>query len=207
MAAEIVKIKCPQCGAILKLGLVPDLDHKKVMCSRCNFTGMVAEFQHIGENPLPAPKPRPVPEPAPGPVPAPHPGTVIDPSAKIPLVGKLRDDSGMEYPLSFGLNTVGRNAATSSAQIRITDKDSRISREHLVIEVKMPVQVNGFAQRTVTLAISDVPPVIHTVRLAKQQVNKTFLNDMLMAFGFEYNLKHGDRIRLPGDKLLTFILE
>ncbi len=81
-----------------------------------------------------------------------------------------------------------------------------MSRNHLVIEVKMPVQESNLSKQTVTVAVSDIPPVIHTVRLAKQQVNKTYLNDMLMAFGFEYNLKNGDRIKLPGNNTLVFVL-
>ncbi len=197
MSAEVVRIKCPQCGAILKLGLIPDLEHKKVMCSKCNFKGMVAEFQRMEEN-----KPAPVPDPNL----KPDRGTVINSATKMPLVGKLRDEAGMEYPLQFGLNTVGRNATTSSARIRIHDQSGRMSRNHLVIEVKMPVQESNLSKQTVTVAVSDIPPVIHTVRLAKQQVNKTYLNDMLMAFGFEYNLKNGDRIKLPGNNTLVFVL-
>lgn len=195
----------------MKLRMISGLEYKNVICSKCNYKGKVAEFQHIEDKPV---KPAPTPVPAPKPTPKPEPkhtvtsipsGTVINPNAKVPSVGKLRDEAGMEYPLQFGLNTVGRNAVTSTAMIRINDQESRISREHLIIEVKIPVQVKSDPGHTATIAVSNIPSVSHIVRLAKQQVNKTYLNDVLMAFGFEYNLKPGDRIKLPGNKILTFI--
>lgn len=238
MDADTIKIKCPQCGTILKIDVIPGLEHKKVMCSRCSFTALVANFRPVGKKPAdvdPAtpkthtsiPRPgannNPVGKHAPADNPAPQPlrdsinkkfgkgagsvgGTVINPATKLPLIGKLRDENGMLFPLSFGLNTVGRDAPTSTAKIRLSDPENRMSREHIVIEVKMTAAKTGnFGGGTVLGSV--VPSVIHTVRLSKQQVNKTYLNDLLMCFGFEYTLGHGDVLKLPGNKIITFILE
>lgn len=256
MAADTIKIKCPQCGTTLKLNNTHGLRQKTVMCPKCGFKGLFTVFQELSpanssgtasrfatppadnnsplkkfssalsakqtspkrEDPVRNPRmdvkphqPPIIQNPTPGKdvkiIRNPTGGTVISSETKLPLIGTLRDESGKTYPLVFGLNSIGREAPTSSARIRIHDSENRISREHLIIEVKMAVQAGNLPQGTVMPGSRNASAIAHTVRMAKQHINKTYLNGMRMTFGFEYNLKHADKLTLPGNKSLTFILE
>lgn len=99
--------------------------------------------------------------------------------------------TGQRFCLKPGLNIVGRNAQSTSATVRInTGESKRMSREHLVINVeRKPGQ--GF---------------VHSVKLYKQQVNDTYINNERLTFGDIVVLRNGDLIRLP-DVDLVFSIE
>lgn len=100
------------------------------------------------------------------------------------VLGKLTvEETGQSYQLKPGRNVVGRKAQSSSADFQIAaTADKRMSREHLVIEVKK-VPGKGF---------------VHYVSLFKEQCNPTQVGHETLMYGDCLILNHGDRLRLPG---------
>ena len=99
--------------------------------------------------------------------------------------------TGQTFKLKHGRNVIGRKADSSQATIQIdTGENRRLSREHLVIDVRPlpagPYSIYG-----------------HVVYLYKEQVNKTLINGSQLLPGEEIALKYGDRIELP-DLVLRF---
>ena len=88
--------------------------------------------------------------------------------------------------LREGRNIIGREATTSSADIRLPRSFDRISREHLIINVKRV----GAEYK-------------HEVQLYKREVNVTMLNAITLSGGDVYLLNDGDTIKLP-DLTLRF---
>ncbi len=99
-------------------------------------------------------------------------------------LGKLTvAETGQSYQLRPGRNVVGRKAQSSSADFQIAVMENkRVSREHLVIEVKK-VPGKGF---------------VHYVSLFKEQCNTTLIGRETLVYGDCLILNHGDRIQLPG---------
>lgn len=90
-------------------------------------------------------------------------------------------DGISDAELKEGINIIGREANSSAATIRLPRNYDRISREHLIINVK---RVGGSCQ--------------HTVQLYKREVNPTMHNAKPMVAGDVLLLKDGDTITLPG---------
>lgn len=99
------------------------------------------------------------------------------------MIGCLKvKTTGQTFRLSPGRNVIGRKASASSANIQLdTGENHRVSREHIVIEVKK-IPGKGF---------------VHYLSLYKERVNPTFLNKVSMMFGDCMVLKNGDIISLP----------
>lgn len=99
--------------------------------------------------------------------------------------------SGTTHQLKMGKNIIGRKwSGNTITDIAIdTPGKNRMSREHLVVEVK------------------DVPGkgIVHYASLYKQNVNKTFINKEKLDFGDRFVLNNGDIIELP-DASIKFIL-
>lgn len=107
-------------------------------------------------------------------------------------IGKLVlvNDRNTVFKLSIGRNVLGRLSQSSHADIQIpTDDRNRMSREHLVIEVK-EIPGKGFN---------------HYVSLYKQKLNPTFISGEKLEFGDRVILKDNDIIELP-DVKLKFII-
>ena len=99
-------------------------------------------------------------------------------------LGELRmENSGLPlYRLKVGRNIVGRKSPSSSADFQIPSSgEKRMSREHLVVEVKK-VPGKGF---------------VHYVSLYKEKVNATMINGVRLEYGDCVVLKDGDRLTLP----------
>lgn len=85
-----------------------------------------------------------------------------------------------------GCNVVGRESSTSPATIRLPRQYQRISRGHLVINVK--AVGNGYR---------------HEVKLFKSEVNQTMINSTPISGNDILVLNHGDIITLP-DVVMRF---
>lgn len=111
------------------------------------------------------------------------PGNHINNAPEKLIIGKLIVPSlGVSYQLNAGANVIGRKASASKAHFQIdTGTNKRMSREHLIIEVKR-IPSKGFT---------------HHVSLFKERVNKTFVNASQLLWGDKIILQHGDRIKLP----------
>lgn len=106
------------------------------------------------------------------------------------IVGKLQFmDSAETAQLHVGHNLIGRRPSTQATLQISTPGKNRLSREHLVIEVKKEHNV-GY---------------VHYASLHKQKVNATSINGSRLQYGDCIVLKHGDLIELP-DVTLRFEL-
>lgn len=183
MTIDVIQIKCPHCGARLSVKLQKGIENKKIRCPVCkewapfgrykqlytgdeegtNYANRKEEKTSYKDNAAPAGQPD-------------------------FILGRLKFNNTQYFNLRTGRNVIGRQSAKSKANIQIpTGDNKRMSREHLVIEIKKEPE-KGF---------------VHYVSLCKQRVNKTFLNDMSLEYGDCVILKHKDIIKLP-DCNLTF---
>jgi endogenous inhibitor of DNA gyrase (YacG/DUF329 family) len=96
--------------------------------------------------------------------------------------GRLVFASGDLPPVTLreGRNIIGREASTSTATVRIPRTYNRVSREHLIIDVKAV----GNEYR-------------YEIRLFKSEVNTTMLNTTTLTGGDVFVLNDGDTIKLP----------
>lgn len=114
-----IVIKCPACGMRLAFKPVPNYRQKKVTCPSCKHMGTVADF--ILE---------------------------YDPSQAQGIINEDEDtrldtarasilcvNTGEQYPLQNGTNTIGRKVANPKAQITFEDPDKYMSKLHATISV------------------------------------------------------------------------
>lgn len=183
----VIKIKCPCCGAILAVKSSPGIETKKITCPVCRESSPFTEYRQVVERPEQNEHTRYPDEEATRPAY----GEDTDLGGGLNFVpGELHVVSGNVpvFRLKPGRNVIGREASASSADIRIPTPDSnRMSREHMVIEVKkMPGK--GY---------------VHYASLYKQRVNDTRINGERLEYGDCIVLHDGDTLRLP-DAVLRF---
>lgn len=178
---DIIKIKCPYCGSVLSVKNQTGIESKNVTCPICKQKSPFKDFKKVVDK-------------------------VNDESTQYPgddektsyktssertdigtglnfTLGKLRVmPSGPSFQLKPGKNIIGRRATQSSADFQIPMETSkRLSREHLIIEVKK-VPGKGF---------------VHYASLCKQKTNKTLIGNEQLEYGDCVVLNHGDVIKLP----------
>lgn len=193
MEPETLKIKCPMCGAVLMVRKMPNMESKIVPCPVCKqknkFTAFKpytpkGEEEHTNygygsqEDPT----------------------TYTNPNTDDTEIGKTPNytlgqlqvvGSAQTFQLKIGKNLIGRKASQSHAdfQIPLSPEKRRMSREHIAIEVQ---KVKGMGY-------------IHTISLAKKEVNTTYVNDVRLEYGDKIVLKNKDLIKLPDASLLFSI--
>lgn len=175
---ELIKIKCPYCGAVLSVKNQAGIVSKSVTCPICKQKSPFKDFKlivdKIGEEHTQ------------------YPGEDCTRVADLGMdsggsgnltLGRLKVmPSGPSYRLRPGRNIIGRRATQSTADFQIPMEESkRLSREHLVIEVKK-IPGKGF---------------VHYASLCKQKVNTTFIGNEQLEYGDCVVLNHGDVIKLP----------
>ncbi len=159
---DSIKISCPECGAVLSVRNQIGIESKSVTCPVCKKRSPYVRFKQIvdrGEETqvsciLSNNN---------------TPGRIVVLSTNTP------------FQLREGKNVIGRQATGSAAQIQIPCVNRRMSREHLVIEVK-----NEHGQG-----------LVHYLSLTKQQVNPTYVGSVLLEYGDKIVLQHNDVIKLP----------
>ena len=173
---ETIDVKCPWCSATLRIRQTPGMESKNITCPNCKQTSPFIKFKKVV----------PIEEESitcfPG-----NNRTNQEVNPENLIIGRLVVPlSGISFQLQPGKNIIGRKVTSSTANIQIpTGENKRLSREHLIIEVKrMPS--NGF---------------IHYVSLYKEKVNKTYINNTELLFGDILILQHGDIIKLPDIEL------
>lgn len=184
---EIIKIKCPYCGAVLSVKNQMGIESKSVTCPICKQKSRFKDFKKIVEK---------------GDERTQYPGdeektsyqSSADPGTDVGqgfifTLGRLKCSLlSKPFQLKPGKNVIGRKASQSMADCQIpTDASKRMSREHLVIEIKK-VQGKGF---------------VHYASLCKQKINKTFIGNEQLEYGDCVILNHGDVIKLP-DAVVRF---
>ena len=169
---ETLDVKCPWCSALLRIKSAKRMEGKNITCPICKHTSPFTQFKKIiqaeeeSETCLPGTD-----------------GNTPNLSQENIIIGRLIIPiTGISYQLLPGKNIIGRKASASTANFQIeTGENKRMSREHLIIEVKR-VSTTGF---------------IHLVSLYKERVNKSFINSTELLWGDTLILQHGDIINLP----------
>lgn len=197
-----IKVKCPCCGAVLAIMKQENIENKAVTCPICKERSPLAQFKVVGEPmPNPAPQPRPMP---------PQP----DPLSGCPGILVRIDETAEDIVLKVGKNVIGRKVSSETkADFMIsTPGKNRLSREHLVIEVKQagnngPVH-NSSAATTICTQVSPAGNngFVHNVSLYKEKVNDTYVGTVKLEYGDCLRLEEGDIIKLP-DATLKFVLK
>lgn len=179
---DIIKIKCPYCGAVLSVKNQAGIESKSVTCPICKQKSPFKDFKKVVDKVNDERTQYPGDDEKTSYRTSSDPGTDIGNGLNFTL-GKLRVmPSGPSFQLKPGNNIIGRRATQSSADFQIPMEGSkRLSREHLVIEIKK-VQGKGF---------------VHYASLCKQKTNKTFIGSEQLEYGDCLVLNHGDIIKLP----------
>ena len=165
-------VKCPWCSAVLRIKSIPGMEGKNITCPNCMHTSPFTQFKTV------VPKEEESVTCFSGGI-----GNVPTPTKENLIIGRLIIPlSGVSYQLLPGKNIIGRKASASVANFQIeTGEIKRMSREHLIIEVKR-IPSSGFS---------------HYVSLYKEKVNQTFINSTELLWGDTLILQHGDIIKLP----------
>lgn len=177
-----IKIKCPTCGKVLRLAECPNINALLFTCPVCHDRHMVGNCQRYVQPPAftTAEETR-------------YGGmdhqcvgeeTQVGSLQEI-KVGTLVDQTGRTYQLVLGLNTIGRQAPSSTATVQIVTADRTMSRRHAVIDVR-----NAGGQ------------ILH---IFKNDANKnpSYVNDTLVECSDQMVLNDGNRLKLGGT-ILTF---
>lgn len=169
---ETLDVKCPWCSATLRIRQTPGMESKNITCPNCKYTSPFSQFKKV----------IPVEEESVTCLPGVE-GNITPLAKENLIIGRLIIPfSGISYQLLPEKNVIGRKASASMANFQIeTGDNKRMSREHLIIEVKK-VPSTGFT---------------HLVSLFKERVNKTFINSTELFWGDTLILQHGDIIKLP----------
>ena len=165
---EIIDVKCPWCSSVIKIKTAPGIEGKVLRCPTCKNVAPFVKYKRVV---------RPQQSEDDG-------DTKVGGFIKENLIiGKLIVPSlGLSYQLKPGKNIIGRKASASAANFQIpTGESKKMSREHLVIEVK----------RVPTVGYN------HYVSLFKERVNKTTINNTQLQPGDTLILQSGDIIKLP----------
>lgn len=182
---EIMKIKCPNCSAIMTVKVHTGMENIMMKCPVCQekapFSSYKKETKDKDDSTEYASDNTTIPM------------TELGDDIKF-IIGELTIlDSHLDpFKLKPGRNIIGRKANSSKADIQIPLKDNQlhISREHLIIDVKRVDKI-GY---------------IHNISLYKDKVNDTFINDEKICYLDSLRLTHGDIIKLPDNVNLMFII-
>ncbi|MCR4921601.1 MAG: FHA domain-containing protein [Bacteroidaceae bacterium] len=161
-----IKIKCPQCGAVLTVKSVPGIEEKNITCPVCKTTSPFRRYEQFAASDETQYRPLPSSDDA----------TIY--AASSLRVGRLVDvATGRAYPLQSGINIVGRKATSSTADVQVQTTDRHMSRRHAQIKV-----VRGSASH-----------LVHTLSNAENK-NATKVNGRVLKSDDSIVLQHGDVI-------------
>lgn len=189
MEKQYVKIKCPNDGAVLKVAIVEDLEKRSIKCPICGCKTPYAQYLQVVEENAGAATEYPTDDARGNKINIPGDTTQINNNVNLTAGRLVMKSTGEGFQLKIGKNIVGRRAANSSATIQIPCTTNRMSREHLVIEVKN----------------EDGLGVFHYAYLNKAKVNATYIGSSKLEVGDCHILKDGDIIKLP-DVDVVFVL-
>lgn len=176
------KIKCPNCGKILRLQDAPNINMASFTCPVCKTKHVVGQCQRVKEQP-----PSVGEETQYGPNPTRQSGvdtTTISGNRngnnevtriggyQSASIGTLVAADGSHYPLQMGINTIGRKAASSAATVQILTNDLTMSRSHAIIEVN---NVGGQIMHTIKNGANKNPSYVNGIVIGPQ--DKLVLNN------------------------------
>lgn len=169
------RVKCPSCGVLLDVRNSTGAKEKEVNCPNCK-SRIVVKFNI--PNPLTS-TPSNTPEQT-------EFHTSFISGLTDGIMGKLLYN-GQTYPLQMGLNSVGRKASTSTANIQIDTTDRSMSRLHSIINVTR--MFDGTLRTTIKNA---------------DNKNTTYVGGQILYDGDTIVLNDGDVIKM-GNVNITFV--
>lgn len=178
-----IKIKCPECGAVLNIEDSPDNSGKKVKCPVCKTVNIYGNFKRVG-TPVDGSKAKDE-----------DCSTSIAVNRQSVVMKLVDQDTGIQYRLHEGVNKVGRMTVTTppKADIAITRgegcEDMGFSREHMIIDVK-----------------SMKDGLMHAFISNDRNKNRTYVNGEELADGNALGLNNGDLIKSSAT-VLRFVAE
>lgn len=188
MDQQVIMIKCPHCGAVLSVKNQPGIESKNVPCPQCKQRSPFTSFLRVArrKQPLKGTVYPPGYEQR-NPQQQTQQQVTQNPTSIQPGYLQLQS-TGQIFRLTEGRNIIGRQAMQSSASLQIpTNGSMRMSREHLVIDVKL-VPGKGY---------------VHVASLLKPKHNKTCVAGQVLQYGDSFILNPGDLLELP-DATLVF---
>lgn len=120
---NIIRIKCPKCGAVLTLKSSGELSGKKIKCAICSTISQFEEFKVVNSVAAPADSDA-----------TSLPNNMQEKANATKKLGSIRHQDNL-YTLSLGANIIGRKALSSTATVQIDTDDRTMSRCHITIEV------------------------------------------------------------------------
>lgn len=181
-----IKIKCPTCGKILRLLDSPTINTASFKCPVCGEKHIVGNCQRFVEHQKQPSSEETQYAGAGSGASTPDPDVTRIYSAPTTVtVGTFVDNAGRTYQLQVGINTIGRQASTSSATVQIATDDRTMSRNNAIVEVR-----NAGGQ---------------TIHILKNGANKnpSYYNGTLIESSDQFILNNGDRVKF-GNTELTF---
>ena len=181
MEQNIIKIKCPRCGAILRVPNADGIDAKTATCPVCKQKLLIGNCERVVH------KLEQTAYPTVGQQQFSQGGSdktsIDDEHIANYTLGRLTVlSTGESFLLRPGRNTVGRKTDSfPHADFEIVTNGNRMSRQHLVIEVKK-VPGQGY---------------VHYVSLCGQKANATFVGNNRLEVGDCLVLNDGDVLKLP----------
>lgn len=180
---DIIKIKCPFCACLLSVKNQVGIETKFVTCPNCKRKSAFPSFKRIidyDEEHTVYPEQNMMQNTS-------SKEETLFAQDKNLSIGSIIVN-GRTIRLNPGKNIIGRKANQSAATIQIPVTESlRMSREHLVIEVKR-VPGKGF---------------VHYASLCKERINATYIGNERLEYGDCIVLNNGDLLKLP-DATLRF---
>ena len=179
MEQNIIHIKCPLCGAVLSLIDEPGLNEKNMTCPVCKQRSQIKDCKRL---PIKQQEQTELPTELPD-----MKRGNEDPQTTVNMgnftLAKLKVmPNGPHYLLHTGRNVIGRKHDIGEhADFEIQTNSKRMSRQHLVVEVKK-VPGKGF---------------VNYVSLCGQKANATFVGNNRLEVGDCLVLNDGDIIQLP----------
>ena len=173
---NILKIGCPVCGSVLSVQSQPGIESKSVTCPVCKNKSPFSAFRRIASKEERTEYPN-----SKGGYTKEETETNIDKGPNYTLGKLVIPTLGLSFQLKPGKNIIGREDLASAATCQVPCETKRMSREHLVIEIKK-VPEKGF---------------VHYASLYKEKVNPTFIGQNKLEYGDCVILHHRDIIRLP----------
>jgi hypothetical protein len=175
-----VKVKCPSCQTLLSVQNPTGAPEVTVTCPSCQQALRVKFKQPATAAAPPAASP---------PRPLGDGGETVIGSSNVSKARFFLKVAGQTYQLADGVNTIGRQASSSSASIQIATTDHKMSRHHAEIEVLR------------------YPGGISRVKIKNwQNKNRTWVNGVELCNDETLILKNGCRLKM-GDTDMHFVAE
>lgn len=165
---ETIIVKCPNCGKKLFIKLVKNFTGQFLACPSCGKRTLFEEFERVEK----VEKPN---------------GNTELPGHKIGIPVLIDDTTGSEYKLNVGVNSVGRDAKSCNADIRIVTSDFSISRMHAYISVYKTQ--TGSVRCGISNAENKFPTLVNGVEVEKDDVISIKPGDKITMAGSDFHIE------------------